>query len=59
MQRYPHLLCLAVIPAYNEGATIVKVVEDLREHAPDFDVLVIDDGSTDDTAEIAEPPAPA
>ena len=54
MQRYPHLKCLAVVPAYNEGATIIKVVEDLREHAPDFDVLVVDDGSTDDTAAIVE-----
>ena len=41
---------LAVVPAYNEGATIRKVVSDLHAMAPDFDVLVIDDGSTDDTA---------
>jgi hypothetical protein len=34
--------------------TIVGVVESLRERAPDFDVLVIDDGSTDDTAALAE-----
>ncbi len=42
--------CLAVVPAYNEGATIDRVVADLRAKAPDFDVLVIDDGSTDDTS---------
>ena len=41
---------LAVVPAYNEGETIRKVVADLHAMAPDFDVLVIDDGSTDDTA---------
>ena len=44
---------LAVVPAYNESATIVGVIEALRERAPDFDVLVVDDGSTDDTASMA------
>ncbi len=44
---------LAVVPAYNESATVVGVIDGLREHAPDFDVLVIDDGSTDDTAAVA------
>jgi glycosyltransferase involved in cell wall biosynthesis len=44
---------LAVVPAYNESATVVGVVESLHEQAPHFDVLVVDDGSTDDTAELA------
>jgi len=44
---------LAVVPAYNESATIVSVVEALREQAPEFDVLVVDDGSTDETAGLA------
>ncbi len=44
---------LAVIPAYNEEATLAGVIADLREHAGDLDVLVIDDGSTDRTAKIA------
>jgi glycosyltransferase involved in cell wall biosynthesis len=43
-----------VIPAYNEAATIALVIERIREHAADFDVLVIDDGSTDRTADLAE-----
>lgn len=42
-------LYLAVVPAYNESATIVAVVEALRTHAPMFDTLVVDDGSSDDT----------
>jgi glycosyltransferase involved in cell wall biosynthesis len=45
---------LAVVPAYNESATIIGVIETLHERAPRFDVLVVDDGSTDDTAEMAE-----
>jgi glycosyltransferase involved in cell wall biosynthesis len=44
---------LAVVPAYNEGVTIRNVVAEIHAVAPDFDVLVVDDGSTDDTAGIA------
>jgi glycosyltransferase involved in cell wall biosynthesis len=46
--------CVAVIPAYNEEATVAVVIRQLREDAPDFDVVVIDDGSTDATAAVAE-----
>jgi glycosyltransferase involved in cell wall biosynthesis len=45
---------LAVIPAYNESSTVTNVVEELRHGAPEFDLLVIDDGSTDDTADLGE-----
>jgi glycosyltransferase involved in cell wall biosynthesis len=43
---------LAVIPAYNESATITDVIHRLRERAPQFDPLIVDDGSTDDTAQL-------
>jgi len=43
-----------VVPAYNEVETVADVIRSIREHAPDFDVVAIDDGSTDATAEIAE-----
>jgi glycosyltransferase involved in cell wall biosynthesis len=45
---------LAVVPAYNECGTVTRVVRSIREEAPDFDILVVDDGSTDRTAELAE-----
>jgi glycosyltransferase involved in cell wall biosynthesis len=46
-------LYLAVVPAYNESATIVAVIEALRRDAPHFDTLVVDDGSSDATEALA------
>ncbi len=43
---------LIIIPALNEEATIGAVLDSLRAEAPDCDVLVVDDGSTDATASI-------
>ena len=45
---------LIIIPAFNEQASIGQVVADLRQHVPDCDVVVVDDGSTDATGDIAE-----
>lgn len=45
---------LVIIPAYNESRSIVKVVGDIRENAPDFDYVVINDCSTDNTKEVCE-----
>ena len=44
---------LAIVPAYNEGDCIADVVAELRAHAPEFDVVVVDDGSTDRTSDAA------
>jgi glycosyltransferase involved in cell wall biosynthesis len=41
------------IPAWNEEANLPAVLDGLRETLPDADVLVVDDGSTDRTAEVA------
>lgn len=49
----PQHLYLAVVPAYNESATIAAVVNALRCEAPEFDALVVDDGSTDATGLLA------
>jgi glycosyltransferase involved in cell wall biosynthesis len=43
---------LVIIPAYNECKSILKAVEDIREHAPGFDYLVVNDCSTDETLAI-------
>ncbi len=48
--RTKHSDVLIVVPAYNESATIARVTAQL-EQLP-YDYLVINDGSTDNTAEI-------
>jgi glycosyltransferase involved in cell wall biosynthesis len=44
---------LTVIPAYNEEQSILEVINSIRTHMPSIDILVINDGSTDKTSEIA------
>ncbi|MBT8486443.1 MAG: glycosyltransferase family 2 protein [Phycisphaerales bacterium] len=48
---------IVIIPAYNEADSIAAVVDELAAHAPDLDVVVIDDGSTDGTAGRVPPSA--
>ena len=43
---------LVIIPAYNESANIETVVARLNSICPDYDYVVVNDGSTDSTAEI-------
>lgn len=45
---------LVIIPAYNERDSIGGVLASLRDHCPDYDVVVVDDGSIDDTGTIVE-----
>ncbi|HET7786409.1 MAG TPA: glycosyltransferase family 2 protein [Myxococcales bacterium] len=44
---------LAIVPAYNEERNLPAVLAELRAEAPDWDVCVVDDGSTDSTAAVA------
>lgn len=43
-----------VLPAKNEAPTIGQVISNILQHRPDAEILVVDDGSTDDTASIAK-----
>lgn len=43
------LKTLIIIPAYNEEGSIEKVVDNLVENYPQYDYLIINDGSTDRT----------
>jgi glycosyltransferase involved in cell wall biosynthesis len=41
---------LVFIPAWNEADSVTAVIAGVRERLPDVDVLVVDDGSTDETS---------
>ena len=43
---------LVIIPAYNEEGNIEKTVTDIQKNAPDFDYVIINDCSTDNTLRI-------
>lgn len=45
---------LIAVPAFNEEGTVGQVIDGLRRALPKFDLLVIDDGSTDGTAGILD-----
>jgi len=44
---------IIIMPAHNEAANLPSVFADLRRHAPDLDVVVVDDASSDETTAIA------
>lgn len=45
---------LVIVPAHNEERNIRGVVEGLRRHAPDLSILVVNDGSMDNTVSVLE-----
>lgn len=45
---------LVILPTYNEAENIFEVLDRVRAAVPDAQVLVVDDGSPDGTAELAE-----
>jgi dolichol-phosphate mannosyltransferase len=45
---------LVVVPTYNESANVVELLEAIRQALPEAGILVVDDGSPDGTADLAE-----
>ncbi len=54
MVNYMKSKIAVLIPCYNEGKTIEKVVKDYKAALPEADIYVYDNNSIDDTAKIAE-----
>lgn len=46
--------CLIIIPAYNEAENIEKVVDNIISNFPQYDYVVVNDGSTDSTRKICK-----
>ena len=40
---------LVIIPAFNEEGNLEKTIEDIKTNAPDFDYIIVNDCSTDET----------
>lgn len=51
-ERMRELGCIVVIPTYNNAGTIARVIADVQQYADD--ILVVNDGSTDETRAILE-----
>ena len=45
---------LVIIPAYNESKNINQVVDNLIQNYPQYDYVIINDGSTDNTARVCQ-----
>lgn len=45
---------LIIVPAYNEGENIVDVINGIKNFHPNYDILLIDDGSKDETSKRAK-----
>ena len=45
---------IAIVPALNEEQSIARVVDEIRQFDRKFEIVVVDDGSTDETASRAQ-----
>ena len=53
LERLAGLRRLAIVPALNEEATIGRVIDEIRAFDDGFEIVVVDDGSADRTADVA------
>jgi glycosyltransferase involved in cell wall biosynthesis len=53
LARLGELKRLAIVPSFNEEASVGRVIDELRAFDPGFDIVVVDDGSTDRTSGVA------
>lgn len=53
-QQYQQYEVTILLPAYNEEGAIGQTVQRIRDLYPEYEILVVDDGSTDKTMEIAK-----
>ena len=51
--RLPGVKRIAIVPAFNEEESIARVIDEIRAFDPDFEIVVVDDGSTDRTSAVA------
>ena len=43
-----------IIPANNEASSLRRILPDLQKHHPEAEIIVVNDGSTDDTAQLED-----
>jgi glycosyltransferase involved in cell wall biosynthesis len=53
VERLQALRRVAIVPAFNEEGSVAQVIDEIRAFDPGFEIVVVDDGSADRTAEVA------